>query len=86
MPTAQVRKTTRLAKRRYFADPKNRSIKRQRDRDRYHYEKKNWKIPKWYELDHAKWYGKWRKQVIPKKLNRQKWAYTTNKRFIKKIK
>lgn len=83
MPSPRVRKTTRIAKRKYFADPKNRAIKQKRDRDRYHYEKKNWKIPKWYELDHSKWYGKGRKQVIPMKLNRAKWARTTNAKLHK---
>lgn len=80
MPTQQQRHKNKLYMRSYFAKPKNRSVKRQRDRDRYNYVKQNWKIPKWYELDHSRWYWKWRKQVIPLKSNRSKWAKTTNKK------
>jgi len=42
---------------------KTRADNAQRKRDKYRYEKKNWKLPKWYELDHTnglKW-GKVRK-------------------------
>lgn len=76
---AQRRLRDRKRKNDYFSDPKNRAIKQKRDRDRYHYEKKNWKIPKGKELDHWGWYWRWKLRVIPKAVNRRKWAITSAK-------
>lgn len=71
--------TNKKYMRKYYSDPEKRRLKRLRDNDRYAYEKKNWRIPKWKELAHVGGYGKWPKRLQTRKKNRSDWARTTNR-------
>ena len=69
----------------YYKSPIKRQAKKNRDNDRYAYEKKNWPIPAGKELGHKKIYARGKATVISKKSNRVKAAKTTE-RILKKRK
>lgn len=75
----RTRVAQRMYMRKYYANPKNRAIKKKRDNDRNSYIRKNGKIPKWKELHHTwnRWTGK--KVIVKRKTNRSLWAKLTNR-------
>ena len=66
--------------RNYMKKSWKRMEKQKRERDLYHYERKNWALKKWQELDHTRWVRKNSVRVISKALNRSLGAKKAIKR------